>query len=306
MAPNPDALSIDVDTLNLLLTSVDDVLSILGDEGEILYVSPSIGDVLGHEPGERIGESIFELVHPEDEGKARRLFEQALETPKQTRRVRIRMRHKQGAWRTHEIRGRGGRTDETRQAVVQISRDVTVQKEEEGQQFGFQALHDSLTQLPNRQLFEDRLQKALARADRMETGCAVLYMDLNEFEQVNDTFGRPAGARMLRQLSRRLQRVVRDEDTVARLASDEFLVLVDRIEAPGQVERVAERVTDTVETPFELQDSTVSITVAIGAALSDGARAPSSLLEGADEAMYEAKQKKPDSAFQLYEAAAGE
>lgn len=303
MATDSPPLPLNVDTLNLLLADVADVLSVLGDEGEALYVSPSIADVLGYEPDERIGESIFELVHPEDEGKARRLFEQALGVSDQTQRARIRIQHKQGDWRTHEIRGRGSRTDEKPQAVVQISRDVTVQEEEGGQQFGFQVLHDSLTRLPNRRLFEDRLQKALARADRMETECAVLYLDLNGFEQVNDTHGRPAGSQMLRHLGRRLQRVVRDEDTVARLGSDEFLVLLDRIEAPGQVEHVAERVIDTVETPFELQDSTFSITVAIGAALSDGMRDVSSLLEGADEAMYEAKQKKPDSALQLYETA---
>lgn len=300
MTTDSHPLSLDVDTLNLLLSDVSDILSVLGKEGETLYVSPSIADVLGYEPEERIGESVFDLVHPEDEEKAQHLFEQVLETSQKTGRARIRMRHKQGSWRTHEIRGRGGRADEERQAVVQISQDVTVQKEEEGQQRGFQGLHDSLTRLPNRRLFEDRLRKALARAERMETECAVLYLDLNGFEQVNDTLGRPVGSKMLRHLGRRLQRVVRDEDTAARPGSDEFLVLLDRIEAPGQVERVAERIIDTVETPFELQGSTFSITVAIGAALSDGIRDISSLLEDADEAMYKAKRKKPDSAVRLY------
>jgi diguanylate cyclase (GGDEF)-like protein len=138
----------------------------------------------------------------------------------------------------------------------------------------------------------------------METECAVLHVDLNGFElKVNDTLGRPAGTWMIRHLARRLQRVVRDEDTVARPGSDEFLILVDRIETPGQVERVAERVIDTVESPFELRDSTFSVTAAIGGALGEGARDLSSLLAEADEAMFEAKKQKPDSAFQLYEAA---
>lgn len=296
-----DSLPLDRDALDTLLANIGDVLSVLNSEGETIYVSPSITEILGYEPEERLGRPAFDLVHPEDEPKARRLFEEALAQPGKPVKVTVRLRHKNGDWRMFEVRGRRTRPDENLQAVVQISRDVTA-REKKARQLKFQALHDSLTQLPNRRLFEDRLEQALARGQRTGNACAVLYMDLNGFKRVNDTLGHQAGDRMLQQLSDRLEGCVRDEDTVSRLGGDEFLVLVERAESPDRVESVAERIITEVESPFELEGTDFSITIAIGAVLCNRVQDPEQLLRRADDAMYEAKKKKPASAFEMVDS----
>lgn len=293
-----EELPLDVESLDLLLSNVGDVLSVLNDDGETLYVSPSIREILGHRPDERIGRPAFDLVHPEDEERAQRRFRQAIESPGTTREVRVRLRHANGERRRFHVRGRRSREGEEIQGLVQISRDITGRRERE-RRLQFQALHDSLTKLPNRRPFEDRLEQALARQSRTGERCAVLYMDLNGFKQVNDTLGHHVGDRMLQRLGRRLRLVTRDEDTVARLGGDEFLALVERVESREQVGYVAERLIEAVESPVDLEGTSAAVSVAVGAAVSEGNSRVTELLNRADEAMYRAKESKPSSGFCL-------
>jgi diguanylate cyclase (GGDEF)-like protein len=153
-----------------------------------------------------------------------------------------------------------------------------------------QAFHDSLTKLPNRALFTDRLQHALDRMSRRQESIAVLFLDLDAFKPINDSFGHEAGDRLLVAVSRRLQSCLRPEDTIARLGGDEFTVLLEDITDVRYAIRVAERIADSLKTPITLDGHEASVTASIGIAVSTGREStPDELLRNSDRAMYEAK-----------------
>jgi diguanylate cyclase (GGDEF)-like protein len=151
-----------------------------------------------------------------------------------------------------------------------------------------QAFHDSLTGLPNRLLLIDRLGHALARAARMDTRAAVLFIDLDTFKNVNDSLGHAAGDVLLREAAKRLLSCVRASDTAARFGGDEFVVLLEDVEAP-RVARVANRILEAMNEPFVIQDREVFIGASIGIAV--GGDEADDLLRNADLALYRAKSK---------------
>ncbi|ESX20213.1 diguanylate phosphodiesterase [Mesorhizobium sp. LSHC440B00] len=152
------------------------------------------------------------------------------------------------------------------------------------------AFHDTLTGLPNRALFEDRLRRALLTSGN-ESKVALLYLDLDRFKHVNDTLGHPAGDELVRQTAARLQHTVRDVDTVARLGGDEFAVILIDVRDVRNAEDISERVLQKLQEPFKLMDDQVFISASIGIALSTGSDADADdLLRKADIALYEAKK----------------
>jgi diguanylate cyclase (GGDEF)-like protein len=154
-----------------------------------------------------------------------------------------------------------------------------------------QSLHDALTGLPNRVLALDRAEQMLARARRQQIPVAALYIDIDGFKHVNDTFGHAAGDELLRTVATRLQGVVREGDTAARLSGDEFVVLVEGSALDAGPELVAERLLEVLRRPYEMDGQMVrqlSLTASIGIALGERANA-AELLSDADVALYEAK-----------------
>jgi diguanylate cyclase (GGDEF)-like protein len=152
------------------------------------------------------------------------------------------------------------------------------------------ALHDSLTDLPNRALILDRINQMLARSRRDHTPVAVLFLDLDNFKDVNDTLGHAAGDQLLNGVAARLVSAIRQEDTVGRLGGDEFVVLVEGSSLAAGAAMVAERILDVLATPFEIagSDAPLSVTASIG--IAEGRRAtPGELLRDADIALYQAK-----------------
>ncbi|HWE64239.1 MAG TPA: EAL domain-containing protein [Chloroflexota bacterium] len=153
-----------------------------------------------------------------------------------------------------------------------------------------QALHDALTDLPNRALLHERLQQALRDAQRGQEATALLLMDLDRFKEINDTFGHQYGDQVLQQVGRRLREHVRAEDTVARLGGDEFAVLLPLTDAPGAT-RIAEAILSTLERPFSLDGYNMSVEASIGIAVAPAhGQDAITLLRRADVAMYAAKQ----------------
>lgn len=154
-----------------------------------------------------------------------------------------------------------------------------------------QATHDSLTDLPNRLLFTDRLERAIAHAGRNGSSVGVLYVDLDRFKDVNDTLGHDAGDRLLEMTARRLQTCARYEDTVARLAGDEFALLLPHLAAADDVLIVAERVLEALGAPVDIGEHTLRNGGSVGVAVfpEDGTE-PQDLLNAADAAMYRAKE----------------
>jgi diguanylate cyclase (GGDEF)-like protein len=151
-----------------------------------------------------------------------------------------------------------------------------------------QAFHDSLTGLPNRALFLDRLELAYARARRSGLPIAVLFMDLDSFKHVNDSLGHAAGDELLVLVAGRLRRWVRPSDTAARFGGDEFAILLEDLDASNGARLVAQRILDSLREPFEIQGQEVSVGASIGIA-SSANPGSDDLLRNADLAMYRAK-----------------
>ncbi|CAA6603459.1 PAC domain protein [Rhodospirillaceae bacterium LM-1] len=169
--------------------------------------------------------------------------------------------------------------------------DITFRKEIENQ-LRLQATHDTLTGLPNRYLFTDRLLHALAQADRATQKAALLFVDLDGFKEVNDCYGHAAGDQLLIEVAQRLQALVRASDTVARLAGDEFTLILSGVIKSQDARIVAEKVVETLSKPFKLKECEASVSASVGIALyPDDATDSDKLLIAADAAMYAIKQK---------------
>lgn len=154
------------------------------------------------------------------------------------------------------------------------------------------ATHDPLTDLPNRVLLLDRIERALAHAERAGTPVGILYLDLDRFKDVNDSLGHDVGDQLLAVTARRLLGCARNEDTVARIAGDEFAILLPHLDAPEDVMVVAERVTEALIEPVTLDGQRVRCPASVGiAAYPDDGRTPAALLTAADDAMYRAKDR---------------
>ena len=171
------------------------------------------------------------------------------------------------------------------EANAELARREELQRELE-----HRATHDALTDLPNRVLFMDRLEHAIERAIREGAVIAVLFLDLDGFKAVNDSFGHAAGDGLLAQVAERLRRCVRSADTVSRIGGDEFVVLLESIESAEQVVEVAVRISESLGVPFVLEGGEASVSASIGVAL-DGItqREAEDLVREADHAMYRAK-----------------
>ncbi|HEY0583324.1 MAG TPA: EAL domain-containing protein, partial [Chloroflexota bacterium] len=168
-------------------------------------------------------------------------------------------------------------------------RDITARKQAEAA-LQHQALHDSLTDLPNRVLLHDRLQQAIRAAQRSGAAVALLVMDLDRFKEVNDTFGHHTGDQLLEQLGQRLGSVLRASDTIARLGGDEFAVLLPTATVED-ARQIAERLLQVLDEPFALGGLQLEIDASIGMALSpEHGSDADSLLRHADVAMYVAKR----------------
>jgi len=150
-------------------------------------------------------------------------------------------------------------------------------------------LHDPLTGLPNRVLFDDRLAQVCAGQQRNPHTVAVAYLDLDDFKEVNDTMGHEAGDELLRQVTERLAANVRQQDTFARLSGDEFAILMQSVDGPSQVEDVLRRLVGPLEEPFDVDGRALQVSASIGYSMSFGVTDARALLKQADDSMYVAK-----------------
>ncbi|MBF0285973.1 MAG: EAL domain-containing protein [Magnetococcales bacterium] len=173
--------------------------------------------------------------------------------------------------------------------VIVVIRDISHQKRVE-ERIRHQANYDSLTGLPNRALFLDRLSHELVRTRRQKSHLALMFIDLDRFKWVNDTLGHAAGDALLREASNRLQDCVRKSDTVARLGGDEFTIILPDMSKGPQAERVTRKILDSLAEPFLLEGQEAFISGSIGITIyPDDADEQQDLLKNADSAMYRAK-----------------
>jgi diguanylate cyclase (GGDEF)-like protein/PAS domain S-box-containing protein len=161
------------------------------------------------------------------------------------------------------------------------------------------AMYDSLTGLPNRSLFKQRLDNALSRDSQLFT--AVMFIDLDHFKNINDTYGHPVGDQLLYQVAERLRTCVQAKDTVARFGGDEFIVILCEVKNCQQIEKIAQRILTTLSKPFELDSLQCFSSASIGIALAgNGSKDADRLISNADQAMYQAKKSGRDG-FQFFD-----
>ncbi len=187
------------------------------------------------------------------------------------------------------------------QHIQCILRDITARKEYE-RQLVFQTLHDPLTNLPNRKYLENQFLKINNRRSDDQHLVAVLFIDIDDFKNVNDQFGHHNGDLALKELGTRLQRSVRDSDTVARIGGDEFIIVLENIRTKENVVKVAEKVISRISDPFQIQDQTILITVSIGISFSEkGNVVEFDLMKTSDAALYKVKEDGKNN-FRFYDS----
>ncbi len=257
----------------------------------VVYVNPAYEQLWGRETGTLYENPLafLDAIHPEDKERMGRALDKQNLGLAQEQEYRI-------VPPDGNVRYIGARTfpvcDELGKLayIVTIARDISQQKLDQ-EALLYDALHDGLTGLPNRMAFMDRVEQAIKRARRnLETGFAVLFIDLDRFKAVNDSLGHAAGDRLLTQVAPRLSRCLRSVDTVARLGGDEFVILLDEINDVHGAQEVVERLLADLAHPFELDGNEVFVSASVGIAVggSNYERAED-VLRDADIAMYRAK-----------------
>ncbi|HYI10175.1 MAG TPA: EAL domain-containing protein [Thermoanaerobaculia bacterium] len=294
-----DALRENERRFRSLIEHSSDIITVLDAAGNILYESPSVERLLGHRPGDLIGTSLTDQVHPDD---AHTLASAIAASSHASGPVaaEFRMRQQGGEWRFLEASVSNLLENAAVRGVVLNSRDITARKQDE-EMIRHLAYFDALTGLPNRQLFDDRLAQALAHSRRRGArGLAILFLDLDRFKTINDTLGHAAGDELLRTAASRLTTALREEDTVARLGGDEFLFLLPDVDDAEAAARVASKIIGELAVPFQIHGHELHVTGSVGIALGpiDGTDADT-LTRNADTALHRAK-KQGGNRYQLY------
>ncbi len=276
----------------LLAENMSDLVCLHTPEGRLSYVSPSSEAVLGLTAETLLGEPLIPHLHPEDVP----ILDEHLahgfllgSAP-----LRLRLCRADGVYRwfdtvIHPLYDDSGEL----RGFTSASRDVTDRRAME-ERLRHAAHYDSLTELPNRSLFLERLERAL-EVQRTGDETAVLFIDLDRFKMVNDSLGHQAGDALLKRLSARLLAHVRPDDTVARLSGDEFCVLLEGLTSQETALQIAERLQQAVAAPFLLEGRECFVSASIGVAFAEGVPHAAELLRNADIAMYRAKHGGRDA-----------
>jgi diguanylate cyclase (GGDEF)-like protein/PAS domain S-box-containing protein len=264
----------------------------VSDGGRLAYMSPQIETMLGYPPQAFLADAELwpQLIDPEDREQALLAYHEHWRTGRPLR-AEYRMVARDGStiWVRDEAYAMTGGPRDGHRVSQGFLVDTSEQKRLEARLL-HDALHDPLTGLSNRALFQERLERALGRLRRRRTPLAVLFLDVDDFKLINDSLGHAAGDRLLIEIAARLSAAVRPGDTVARQGGDEFTVLLARVQGLEEAEATAERLAAELRRPIAIDGLSLVIGVSVGVALADDS-GPSAeeLLTQADAAMYTAK-----------------
>lgn len=300
-------------TYRYMVDASPDLIYMVEPEGRFTFVNDRACQMLGYDRRELIGQHYSILVHEEDFARARYAFNERRSGDRASRDVELRMTcrpntssvdHPREPSLVVSLNAVGMHSEQAEHGAPRymgtygIARDITARKQAEAVIL-HQAYHDVLTNLPNRLLFRDRLGQALLQSRRNGTELAVMFIDLDRFKHVNDTFGHDKGDALLLQVTARLKSCLRKGDTLARQGGDEFTVVLPDLHARDDARKVADKFLECLNLPFELGQNTVTISASIGIAVfpHDG-ETIDELMRRADVAMYHIKgQGKNGQAF---------
>ena len=259
-----------------------------------IYFSPRWREMLGYNEDDlgHTPDAWFDLVHVDDYPQLKQAIDGHLSGDSDHLECEYRMLHKGGVYHWMLCRGLAMRNkDDLPYRMAGSQTDITRRKIAE-QRLRHDALHDPLTGLSNRSYFLHLLDQIVKRAQRQpQLLFAVLFVDLDHFKQVNDTFGHQIGDQLLNAVAYRLQACVRSHDIVARLGGDEFVILLDSIESAQEAHDIEKRINNTLKLPFKLGSQLIQTSASIGLAMSTcNYERPEDLLHEADTAMYRAKK----------------
>jgi diguanylate cyclase (GGDEF)-like protein/PAS domain S-box-containing protein len=271
-----------------LLSSSPDLSYLFDLDGKFIYANKSFKSLFGTLSGDIVGKHFLELGPPFSTQIQQQLH-QVTEAQK-TSRAEMSLTQPSGENVTYENLLVPVSNDEGHpEAIAGIARDITERKEEEDK-FRRSANYDSLTNLPNRNFFRDRLEWEVRHSGRTGRPVALLFLDLDGFKAVNDRLGHDAGDQLLQQVALRISACVRCTDTVARLGGDEFTVIISEVNKTQHVEILAQEILEELARPFSILQTDVHISGSIGITLfPQDADTPENLVRNADQAMYVAK-----------------
>ncbi|MBK1678926.1 EAL domain-containing protein [Rhodocyclus tenuis] len=297
-----------------LVEQSPDLIYTLDEEGRFVFINSRLEALLGFTRDELVGQPYTLLVHEDDRERARYAFAERRTGYRASENIEIRLRCKNDGFRHFDNRfvvamlSASGIYDKHEAASEQrfvgtygVARDITERKRAE-EKISFQAFHDLLTQLPNRVLFRDRLDLAVTQAQRRNGLVGVMFLDLDRFKLVNDTYGHAEGDRLLKSFALRLKGCLRAGDTLSRLGGDEFTILLPDLAHAYDAAGVAEKIIEALQEPFKLGGQDFRATVSIGIAVypRDG-DSVEMLISNADLAMYEVKNRGKNG-FSYYSA----
>jgi diguanylate cyclase (GGDEF)-like protein/PAS domain S-box-containing protein len=286
----PDHQGFEERRFRSLVQHASDIIMIVGADGLIRFVSPSVQRVLGYQAEALVGSAFVDLIHPDEREWAIPFLAGPAQSCTLLPPVAWRLRCLDGTWLHGETLGSNLLDDPAVAGLVLATRDVSERKILE-ERLAHHAFHDSLTGLANRRQFQERVQAALVDPRRRAAGLAVLFLDLDDFKTVNDSLGHSAGDELLIRVARRLKGCLRAHDLPARIGGDEFAVLVDGFGGPAEVEAVARRIVAVLDEPHTLHGSEVLARASIGIAVPGvDEQDADALLRNADTSMYAVKR----------------
>ena len=257
-----------------------------------MQVNPAFGSILGYGPDQLIGASIEDLTHPDDRPESslwsRRVFSGEATTLQQD--VRYLRADGKAVWVSLSASCVRDAAGSAKYGIYQIE-DIT-ERRRMNEMVAHAAIHDPLTDLPNRTLLMDRLKSALDRIDRSAGHVMVAFVDLDHFKLINDSLGHEWGDRVLRMVADRINQALRPSDTVARFGGDEFVVVCESIPDEEAALELANRIATSLSLPLTVEHLETFITASVGIALARYRdTSPERLLSDADSAMYRAKER---------------
>ncbi len=275
--------------LDMVMQSASEGMVIVRNDKKVLYANPSMEKITGFSCDELVNEGEGFLRHELDENACKEICDIAHNADHFRREVTV---HKKQGGEIHILLSLDTlRNDQGEiEYFVGLLTDITEVRNSR-QKLEYMATHDILTRLPNRTMLEDRLQQAITRAKRHNRFGALLFLDLDDFKQVNDSLGHVVGDKLLRHVAQRLQTSRRKQDTVARFGGDEFVIILEDIDKTEDINVIAEKLLQSLNSAFKIEDYELNISASIGITLfpRDG-RSVKELLHKADISMYEAKK----------------